>query len=137
MGQYTDQRRRKAKEVAEMLAKRVPGGIEEIFLFGSVARGDDNESSDIDLMCLSSSLFYTDFFGSDNELSTQVRVLESDLKRERYLVNIALRNYNHFQEKFQQAREKERKGERLSYTERFPLNVIQDRIILYSSEELV
>ena len=44
---------RDAQELASLLVKRYPG-IDAVLLFGSVARGDANEWSDIDLMVTSS-----------------------------------------------------------------------------------
>lgn len=50
--------RRAVKKAAEILRERFP--VEQVVLFGSKARGDDNAESDIDLLMLTSRTLLSD-----------------------------------------------------------------------------
>lgn len=45
------------------------GGIRAAFVYGSVAKGEDTATSDVDLMVISESLTYADLFGALEEVS--------------------------------------------------------------------
>lgn len=118
MGQYTEERRRKAEEIAQDLRKKF-GCIEQILLYGSVARGTDNGSSDTDLLCLYSNEFPLGMSGTPQDLSAYVWELESRLMDQGYDVEINLKSADRFETA-------------LSRGDAFARNVERDKVVLHS-----
>ena len=137
MAIYTREREKIAREVAEEIWRRFSYQIEEISLYGSVARGEDRKNSDIDLLVLYSNVLNTlpvMFFGSPAELSYFIRELEEKYRKKGYKIEINLRNRDKFYEKIENIKKRLKNGENLDYLQRFALNVMREKKVLYAPE---
>ena len=129
MGERTEERRKIAREASEMILKKFEYCINRVWIFGSVARGEDNESSDIDLEVLLNNLgFPKDCNDVPFGYSEEIAKIETIFRQRGYALNVDTRDY----EPFVTCAKKRRTG---NYLEDFEVNVLRDKIELYNQRK--
>lgn len=79
----------KRKEIAKKFAKKIKSDkIKKIILFGSVARGEDTENSDIDILIISD--YYEEI---EDKISTEVI---NSIFTEKEYISAQIMSYEHF-----------------------------------------
>lgn len=130
MGFSTKERRRVATRVCGSIVEKFWGDIREGWLYGSVARGNDWEFSDIDMRFLMCSLSPLAKGYENPRVAKFAHELKEKMKREGYDVSIEFQPYDEFYEMV--ARANQLKGSNVDKDLwPMPINIFNEGILLY------
>ncbi len=133
MGSLTVKRRTIAKEISNKLANKFKRGLLEIWLYGSVARGDDKKFSDIDIRCLTKPYSFLAKGYKHPKVREEAHNLKSEMKKKGQEVIIEFQRFDEFYELLKYSQ----KLKNPSYKDRWSINIIGEGILLYNSKEKI
>lgn len=127
MESITKERIKIAREISDAIIDKFQYYINRIWLFGSVARGQDRKESDIDLeVLLDADMLPVDSGGFPIGFQDFIYSIEKSARDRGYKVNIDSRRLSEFL--------KELKG-KAGYEKDFAKNLVRDRIELYNQRK--
>lgn len=131
----TEERRKIAREASKMLVNSFEYCIDHIWLFGSVARGEDKRNSDIDIACLvNSGMFPTDYEDTPFETHPKVKEIEGYFRKKGYELNIHVELTGEFEKNLRESLIGD-KNDRLEQDMRLYLNIYEDKRVLYGGRD--
>jgi len=129
MGERTEERIKIAGEAGKLILDKFEPYISRIWIFGSVARGEDKEGSDIDIeVLLKNTGLPLDWNDVPFGYSGEITKIEKSFRKRGYIVNFDTRDY----ETFVTCIRKRRTGD---YKRDFEVDVLRDKIELYNQRK--
>lgn len=130
MGFLTEERRKIARDICSELTEKFNEDIIDVWLYGSVARGDDRKFSDIDMRFLVDPTGQLAEGYENPKVAKIVYELTEEMKRRGHKVVIEFQPYDAFYEWLEEAKRiKEPKNDK----DLWPINIVNEGIIVYKN----
>ena len=129
MEHLTEERRKIAKEIGNRLISKFKQGVREIWLYGSVARGDDGIFSDIDIRCLTKPHSFLAKGYEDLRVREEAYLLTNEAKKEGNKVVIEFQRHDEFYKLLEEAKKTKKPDKGLLWI----MNIVNEGLLIYSS----